>query len=150
MIPPCVLFDWWFGPWELRGVWLVDSVVFPKRLQTLSAPSVFPLMLLLRSSCSVWWLGVSIHICIGHSLAEPLSGQPYQTPLSKCFLASEIGSGIGVHCIMVFCTFWLISTYQCSCLLGSRLSHWGRYFLIPFMFLNEVNLRQPCHCENFH
>jgi hypothetical protein len=28
-IPPCVLFGWWFSPWELWGVWLVDIVVLP-------------------------------------------------------------------------------------------------------------------------
>ena len=25
-IPPCVLFGWWFSPWELWVVWLVDIV----------------------------------------------------------------------------------------------------------------------------
>jgi len=29
-------------------------------------------------------------------LVEPLGGQPYQTPVSKCFLASAILSGFGV------------------------------------------------------
>jgi len=35
-LPPCVLFGWWFSPWELcgEGVWLVDIVVLPMGLQT--------------------------------------------------------------------------------------------------------------------
>jgi hypothetical protein len=37
-INPCVLFGWWFSPWELSGVWLVDTVVLPVGLQTTSAP----------------------------------------------------------------------------------------------------------------
>jgi hypothetical protein len=40
-VPPCVLFGWRFSPWELWGVWLVDSVVLPMVWQTPSAPSVF-------------------------------------------------------------------------------------------------------------
>jgi hypothetical protein len=31
--PPCVFFGWWFSPRELWGVWLVDIVVPPIRLQ---------------------------------------------------------------------------------------------------------------------
>jgi hypothetical protein len=42
-VPPCVLFVWWLSPWELWGVWLVDIVVLPIRLQTPSAPSVLSL-----------------------------------------------------------------------------------------------------------
>jgi hypothetical protein len=38
---------------------------------------------------------VCIHICIGHTLAEPLRGQLYQALVSKCFLASAIVSGFG-------------------------------------------------------
>jgi hypothetical protein len=41
-VPSCVLFGWWFSPWELCWVWLVD-VVLPMELQTPSAPSVLPL-----------------------------------------------------------------------------------------------------------
>ena len=48
-VPPCVLLDWWFSPWELRGIWLVDILVLPMGLQTLSAPSVLPLTPLLGS-----------------------------------------------------------------------------------------------------
>jgi hypothetical protein len=35
-VPPCVFFGWWFSPWELWGVWLVDIVVLPMGLHTLS------------------------------------------------------------------------------------------------------------------
>ena len=28
-VSPCVLFDWWFSPWELWGAWLVDIVANP-------------------------------------------------------------------------------------------------------------------------
>jgi hypothetical protein len=37
-VPPCVLFGWWFSPWELWGYWLVHIVVPPMGLQTPSAP----------------------------------------------------------------------------------------------------------------
>ena len=37
-IPPCVLFGWWFSPWELWGYWLVHIVVPPMELQTPSPP----------------------------------------------------------------------------------------------------------------
>jgi hypothetical protein len=46
--------------------------------------------------CSVWWLAVSICICIGQVPAEPLGGQLYQDPVRKCFLASAIVSELGV------------------------------------------------------
>ena len=39
-VPPCVLFGWWFSPWELWGYWLVHIVVPPMGLQTPSAPWV--------------------------------------------------------------------------------------------------------------
>jgi hypothetical protein len=41
-LEPCVLFGWWFSPWELWGVWLAD-VVLSMGLQTPSAPSVLSL-----------------------------------------------------------------------------------------------------------
>jgi hypothetical protein len=46
-VPPCVcvLFGWWFSPWELWGVRLVDSVVLPMWLQSPLAPPVLPLTL---------------------------------------------------------------------------------------------------------
>ena len=75
-------------------VQLVDIVLM--RLQSSSAPSVFPLALSLVSPDSVHWLGVSICICIG--LAEPLRGQLYHAPVFKCFLASATMSGPDDFC----------------------------------------------------
>ena len=40
-VSPCVLFDWWFSPWELWEYWLVHIVVSPMGLQTPSALWVF-------------------------------------------------------------------------------------------------------------
>ena len=37
-LPLCVLFGWWFSPWELWEYWLVHIIVPPMRLQTPSAP----------------------------------------------------------------------------------------------------------------
>ena len=54
------------------------------------------LALPLGSPGSVWWLAVSICICIGQVLVEPLREQPYQAPVSKCFLASAIVLRFGV------------------------------------------------------
>jgi hypothetical protein len=31
-VPPCVLFGWWFSPWEFLGYWLVHIVVPPMGL----------------------------------------------------------------------------------------------------------------------
>jgi hypothetical protein len=28
-VPPCVLFGWWFRPWEVWGFWMVHIVVLP-------------------------------------------------------------------------------------------------------------------------
>ena len=84
-VAPCALFGWFFSPWELWRVWLIDIVVFPMELQTPSAPSVL-------------WLSVSIHLCICQALPEPLRRQLYQAPLSKHFLASTIVSEF-VDCI---------------------------------------------------
>jgi hypothetical protein len=39
-VAPCVFFSWWFSPWELWGVWPVDTVAPSMGLQTSSAPSV--------------------------------------------------------------------------------------------------------------
>jgi hypothetical protein len=61
-----------------------------------SAPSVLLLTPPLRFLCSVQWLAVSIHICIGQDLAELLRRQLYQAPVSKHFLASAMVSGFGV------------------------------------------------------
>jgi hypothetical protein len=93
-VPPCVLFGWWFSPWELWEIWLVDIVIPSMGLQTPSAPRILPLTPPLGSFCSDQWLAVSIHPCICQALAEPLREQLYQAPVSKCFLASAIVSGM--------------------------------------------------------
>ena len=61
-----------------------------------SASLVLPLTSPLASLCSVQWLAVSIHICIGQDLEDPLRRQLYQAPVSKHFLASAIVFGVGV------------------------------------------------------
>jgi hypothetical protein len=44
-VPPCILFGWWFSPWELWS-WgiLIDIVVLPMGWQILSIPSVLSLI----------------------------------------------------------------------------------------------------------
>jgi hypothetical protein len=90
-----VCFLWWFCPRELWGYWLVHIVVPPMGLQTPSAPWVLSLAPSLGTLCSVQWMTVSIHFCISQALAEPLSRQLYQVPVSKLLLASAIVSGFG-------------------------------------------------------
>jgi hypothetical protein len=41
-------------------------------------------------------LALSLYICIGQDLAEPLRRQLYQAPVSKNLLVSAIVSGFGV------------------------------------------------------
>jgi len=91
-VPPCVLFGWWFCPWEL---WISvigwhccsDEIANP-----FSSFSPFS-----NSSIgvpgSICWLAVSILICISRTLAETLRRHPYQAPISKHFLASAIVTG---------------------------------------------------------
>jgi hypothetical protein len=93
-VTTCVLFGWWFSPWELWGIWLVDIVVPPMGLQTISAPSVPSLTPPLGTLCSVQWLAVSICLCICHSLVQPPRRQLYQASVSK-HLAPMIVSGFG-------------------------------------------------------
>jgi hypothetical protein len=95
-IPPCVLFGWCFCPWEFWGVWLLDLVVLPMALQTLTAPSVLSLSPPLGTLCSVQRLTVSICLCICQALADLLGSQLYQAPVRKHFLAPAIVSGYGV------------------------------------------------------
>jgi hypothetical protein len=77
--PMYILFGWWFSPWELWKVWLVDIVVLPMRLQTPSAPSVLALIPPLGSLCqSHVWLHASTSVLV--RLRQSLSGQQYQTP----------------------------------------------------------------------
>jgi hypothetical protein len=89
-VPPCVLFGWWFSPWELWGYWLVHIIVPPMELQTPSTPWVLSLTSSLGTLCFVQWMAVSIHVCICQALTEPLRSQLYQAPISKHLLASTI------------------------------------------------------------
>jgi hypothetical protein len=85
-VPPCILFGWWFSPWELWGVWLVDIIALPMGLQFPSAPSILPLTLSLGPD-SWLWASTSVLVRIWQSL----SGHSYTRLLSaKCFLASAI------------------------------------------------------------
>jgi hypothetical protein len=95
-VPSCVLFGWWFSPWELWEYWLIHIVVPPMGLKTPSASWVLPLALSLGTLCSVHWLAESIHLCICQALAEPLRRQLCQAPVSKYLLASTIVSGFVV------------------------------------------------------
>ena len=61
-----------------------------------SASSVLSLNFPLGALCSVQWLAVSILICIGQDLAEPLRRQLFQAPVRKHFLAYTIVSGFGI------------------------------------------------------
>jgi hypothetical protein len=82
-VPPCILFGWWFSPWELWGYWLIHITVSPMGLQNLSVPWVLSLAPSLGTLCSVQWITVSIHFCICQALAEPLRRQLYQAPVSR-------------------------------------------------------------------
>jgi hypothetical protein len=74
-VPPCVLFGWWFSPWEHRGYWLVHIVAPPIGLQTPSAPWVLSLAPPLGTLCSVQWMALRIHPCICQALVDPLQRQ---------------------------------------------------------------------------
>ena len=71
-VPLCVIFGWWFSPWELWGYWLVDIAVPPMGLQIPSAPSVL-------------------------SLTPPLGGGwgTALSPMSGCVFLSLFWSGFG-------------------------------------------------------
>ena len=94
-VPLCVLFGWWFSPWEIWGVWLVGTVVLPMGLQTPSALSILFLNPPLGTPCSVQCLAVSMHPYICQALAEPRRRSLYQAPVSMHFFASTIVSGFG-------------------------------------------------------
>ena len=59
------------------GIWLVDIVVLPMKLQTLSAPTALVLTSVLGFPHSLKCFTVYIYICIGPTLAEPLRGELY-------------------------------------------------------------------------
>jgi hypothetical protein len=65
-------------------------VVLPVGLLNPLAPSFLPLTLPLGSPHSDPCLAVSICICIGQDLAEPIRGQLCQAPVLKHFLAAAV------------------------------------------------------------
>ena len=95
MGPPCVLFGWWFSPWELWKVWLVDIVVLPMGLQTPSASSV--LTPPLGFPCSVQWSAMSLCIC------QSLSGDSHIRLLST-------STSWHPHSVRVWCLYmgWIL------------------------------------------
>jgi hypothetical protein len=60
-----VLFGWWFSPWEIWRVWLVDIFILSMGLQTLSAPPVLYLTppLGLCTHSNGWPSPISLCIC---------------------------------------------------------------------------------------
>jgi hypothetical protein len=72
---------------------VVDIVILPMGLQTLSTLSVPSLTPLLGTPCSVQWLAESICFCICKALADPVRGQPDQDSFGMPFLAFTIVSG---------------------------------------------------------
>jgi hypothetical protein len=70
------------------GVWLVDIVVLPMRLQTPSAPSVLYLTRPLGSLCSAQWLAENTLLCISQALTvsqeTAISGSCQQALLGFC------------------------------------------------------------------
>jgi hypothetical protein len=67
-VPSCVIFGWWFSPWDLWNFWWVHIVVPSMGLQVPSAPWVLSLAPPLGTLCSVQWLPLSIHLCICQAL----------------------------------------------------------------------------------
>ena len=95
-VPPCVLLDWWFSPWELwgrEGYWLVHIVVPLMGLQTPSTPYVLPLAPSFGESVLSSMDGCEPSLL--YSLAETLRRQLYQVPVSKTLLESPPVSGFG-------------------------------------------------------
>ena len=86
-VPPCVLFGWWFSPWKLWVVWLVD-IVLPMGLQTPSAPSTLPLTLPLGSPSSAPWLAISGSVSV--RLWQNLSGDSYTRLIFDVIMESVI------------------------------------------------------------
>jgi hypothetical protein len=87
LVPPWILFGWWFSPWEFWGYCLVH-LVSPMGLQTPSAPWVLSLVTPLGTLFSVQLLTESIHLFY-QVLVEPLRRQLYQ-------LATESHSSVKI------------------------------------------------------
>ena len=80
-MPLCVLFNWWFSPWELWRIWLVDIVVLPMGLQTPSASSVLSQLLHCGPNAQFnGWLKASTSVLV--RLWHSLSGDNHTRLLS--------------------------------------------------------------------
>jgi hypothetical protein len=81
-VPPCVLFGWWSSPWELQGIWPVDTVAPPHgdaNLFSYFSPfSNSPI----RNPTLNPMLVASISLCICQALPEPLEGDSHIRLLS--------------------------------------------------------------------
>ena len=148
-VPPCVLFGWWFSPWELWSYWLVYIFVPPMELQTASAPCVLSLAPPLETLCSVQWLAENLHLCICQALAELLRRQLYQAPVRKHLLVSTIvyafgnciwdGSPVGT--VSDGLSFW--STFYlhiiCEYFVPTSKKYWSIHTLVfPLLVLHMV------------
>jgi hypothetical protein len=90
-VPPCVLLDCWFRPWE---PWLGFSYGVANPFSSFSPFSNSSIGDPVHAH-SVQWLAESICLCICQTLTEPFRRQVYQAPVSKHFLASTIMSVFG-------------------------------------------------------
>jgi hypothetical protein len=88
-VPPCVLLGWWLshrssgGEGWGGGVWLVDIVVLPTRLQTPSASMVLSLTPPLGTLCLVQWLASRSNLWF-FRLWQSLSGDSFIRIVSAC------------------------------------------------------------------
>ena len=74
-VPQCVLFGWWFIPWELWGYWLFHVAILPMELQIPSAPWVLLLDHWRPCAQSNGWLWASTSVFVRHW--QSLSGDSY-------------------------------------------------------------------------
>ena len=94
-VAPCVIFGWWFSPWELWGDlvgwYCCSSYGVANHFSSFSPfsnSSIVNSMLSPMVGCE--------HPPLSQSLAKPLRRQIYQALVSNHFLESEIMSGFGV------------------------------------------------------
>ena len=123
LVPPRVLFGWWFSPKELWGYWLVHIVVPPMELKIPSAPGVVSLYPSLGTLCSFQWMAVSIHFCICQTMPEPLRRQLYQAPVSKHLLVILFPLLWRIKVSTPWSSFFLSFLWIVNCILGI-LSFW--------------------------
>jgi hypothetical protein len=96
-VPLCVLFGWWFSPWELwgRGSGWFILFFFLWGCKTFQFIQSFPSFLHLGPCAqSDVWMQASISVLV--RLCQFLRRQLYQAPVKKHFLVSTIASGFGV------------------------------------------------------